>query len=272
MKYRKVSTRMLIVVTGLIILFTSKVFAKPISNILKIAYTVNPSLESIVPLTSFNSSTAEGVKTALTQFNYKVSSKSPADLAAFQNPIDSYYMANNIGTINLMNLVSLYNSLSPNGERDAAISKIYNLRKKLDKGVFLHYYQGKNALLPIYSEAVNVIKALNGKLINLMWNDTESADITKSYTVKQDENVTIVLKAKLADKDIGEFGIKSKYTMSFIDAATSTPVSKDIVNGVDLNGVKVIKEFHYVNSDELISVTITFNKAGTYLITAHAER
>jgi hypothetical protein len=238
-------------------------------NILDVfAKHVKISTDTALMIESFNGDSVTGVKIAIENFNEAISklrTDSIDDFNALQVAIDTYFNGNNVA-INLISLINDYNELSPD-EQLAVAAKIYNSRQVLDDNKFHDFYEGTHAFLPYYANAVTILKNL-GNLINLTWNDGSATD--KTYTVAENEAVTLTFKAKATDKDLTVTGVK--YIMTCTDILNNTFVGTDVIEGM-INGVKEVAGTYDVTGEETThTVTFIFKTAGNYSITIHAEK
>lgn len=263
MKGKILSTKIaLIIILGM--LFSDLVSAKTISNTLRVDCTVNLSSAIAKLVNSFNKEDINELKIVVDSFNLDIADLTPKELENRQSPIDEYFGAAN--TINLSKLRSDYNTLSQI-EKLAVAKKIKDNRYELSGKEFLDYYKGQYAFLPAYAQALSTIKVLNGKLINIVWNDT--GDMSKTYTVSANQTIQGIIKAKVEVKDFSISNVK--YIVTCINDLTSEPVGKDVADGVNLKGEKIVIGSHNVTNEEIRQINLTFRQAGTYRIIIRAE-
>lgn len=239
-----------------------KVKEAPYYNILDIfSKYVKISCDTVAMINSFNSATTDGVKTAVETFNARIRSLASEELNTLQTAIDQQLLGN---TVNLTSLVDDYVKLSSD-ERLAAAQKIVNSRTSMG-GQFYGFYEGSNAFLPSYASAVNTLKAINGNLINLTWDGTNTEDQT--VNVVQGQTITISFKAKTADRDLIVTGVR--YIATWKNG--NIPVTSEILDGVDVNGSKEVVSAHSVSDEETQDISFIFKQPGIYTVSIEAVK
>lgn len=239
-------------------------------NILDVfAKYVKISTDTVLMIESFNGDSVAAVKLAVENFNELISKLRTDfidDFNALQAAIDTYFMDKGGTTIDLLSLINDYEALLSD-EKLAVAAKIYNSRQALDGNRFYGFYEGTHAFLTYYAGAVKTLTNLEN-LISLTWNDGSTTD--KSFTVAENEAVTLTFKAKATDKDLTVTGVK--YIMTCTNMLNNTLVGTEVIEGM-VDGVKEIVEVHDVIAEETIhTITFIFKTAGNYSITIHAEK
>lgn len=263
MKERMFFTKITLAII-LSIIFSNSASARTISNTLRADFTINLSADTEELVNSFNKDAVADLKVSVDRFNLGIGDLSIQELAARQNHIDEYFGATN--SINLTKLRNDYFVLSQI-EKLAVAKKIKDSREELPGKMFLDYYRGQYAFLPAYCHAVNVIKDLNGNLVNVIWNDTGNK--TKTFTVlKENETISSIIKATV---EIRDFEVKDvSYIITCINDSTSEVVGKGVIDGV-ANGEKIVSVTRSITNEEAKQISLTFRQPGTYKITLRAE-